>query len=169
VPDDVLPQFLPDPVRLAEALVTARLWKRVRGGYKFVPGVTHKIPLKQAVENERKLAAERQRRSREARSSRRDNGVSHGVSHSAQSNPDPRSSAEVVNLANGSSARASPDLIDLITTEIKTITGSEITPEWADRIAGEILKGRSIASPLAYVRSAIRSETDPRTRFLPLY
>ena len=35
VPDDVLPRLLPDSARLAEALVTAGLWKRTRGGYRF--------------------------------------------------------------------------------------------------------------------------------------
>jgi hypothetical protein len=35
VPDRVLPLLLPDSPRLARDLVTAGLWKRVRGGYKF--------------------------------------------------------------------------------------------------------------------------------------
>jgi hypothetical protein len=81
VPDDELPRLAPDAVKLAEALVTARLWRRVKGGYKFVPGVTHKIPARAAVERDRESAAERQRRRREAVSSRRDTTVTNAVSH----------------------------------------------------------------------------------------
>jgi len=39
----------------------------------------------------------------------------------------------------------------------------------ASRIARELLDGRSVASPAAYVREAIRNDPDPRKRFLPLY
>lgn len=83
IPHEILPTLYPDAVRLAAILVDKKLWKTVRGGHKFVPGVTHKMPTKDAVDKERKDAAERQRRSREARSSRRDRPVSDGVSPAA--------------------------------------------------------------------------------------
>lgn len=35
VPDHVLPRLLPDSAKLARALVTAGLWKRMQGGYTF--------------------------------------------------------------------------------------------------------------------------------------
>lgn len=35
VPDYVLPRLLPDSTRLAEMLITCRLWKRTKGGYRF--------------------------------------------------------------------------------------------------------------------------------------
>jgi hypothetical protein len=65
VPDDVLPRLFPDAVKLAEALVTEGLWKRVKGGYKIVQGTgLCKIQARSAVEQERKNAANRQRRRR---------------------------------------------------------------------------------------------------------
>jgi hypothetical protein len=63
VPDDVLPRLVPDAVKLAEELVTTGLWKRRRGAYKFHDFLARN-PSKEAVENERKKAAERQRRRR---------------------------------------------------------------------------------------------------------
>ncbi len=35
IPDHVLPRLLTDAATLAQELVTARLWRRVRGGYRF--------------------------------------------------------------------------------------------------------------------------------------
>lgn len=64
VQDEVLPQLFPDSVRLAEALVTARLWKRVKGAHKFIQDGLCKIPSRQAVERDRTGAAERKRRQR---------------------------------------------------------------------------------------------------------
>jgi len=92
VPDDVLPRLLPDAVKLAEELVTAGLWKRRKGGYRFHDW-TKKNPSKTAVENERKAAAERQRRRRQAMSSRRDKGVTHGVSTPAPARTSYRSTS----------------------------------------------------------------------------
>jgi hypothetical protein len=202
VPDDVLPQLAPDPVKLAEALVTARLWKRVRGGYKFVPGATHRIPSKQAVENERKLSAARKRKQRSRHAdvtpmsrpgtavdngtfaggeerkprsdpvrSRRDMAVTPTVTHGVtldRSDPDPPGGS-VVNPPQDRNGRAPPELIDMIMNEILAATGRHITPEWAQRTHDHILAGRAVASPAGYIRQAIRSEPDPKTRFLPLY
>lgn len=169
VPDDVLPWLFPDAPRLAEALVTARAWRRVKGGHKFVPGVTHKIPSRTAVENDRKAAAERQRRRRGGELSRRDSGVTNGVSHSAQSSPSPdvyRSVVDHVAVGNG---RASPEMIDLIMEEIEMATGRRISAEYAQRTYVNIIGSRQPDNPAAYLRKAIRNEPDPRKRFLPLY
>jgi hypothetical protein len=76
---------------------------------------------------------------------------------------------DVVNLGNGSSTRASPDVIDAITQTILEVTGRHITPEWADRIANEVIGRRVTSSPAAYVAKAIRNDPDPKRRFLPLY
>ena len=168
VPDDVLPRLLPDAVKLAEALVGSGLWRRARGGYKFT-GVTEKIPTRKAVENERKAAAERQRRSREARSSRRDSGVTSSVSHSAQSNPSPDGYGSVVDQRAGGNGRATPEMIDLIMKEIEIATGKRIDAEWAQLTYANIVGRRHPDNPAAYIRSAIRNEPNPRTRFLPNY
>jgi len=73
---------------LAATLVRTRLWHRARGGWTIHDYLDYN-PSREAVENERKHAAERQRRRREASPSRRDNGVTHGVSTSAPTRPDP--------------------------------------------------------------------------------
>jgi len=152
---------------LAAELVTAGLWKRMKGGYRFVPGETCKIPSQQAVDNARKLKAERQNRWREGQRRRRVDASTDASQDVHQSGSDLM--ADVVNQGAGGNARASPDVIDMIITEIHAATGRSIDADWAGRVAAEVLKGRSTASPLAYIRKAIRSETDPRTRFLPQY
>lgn len=84
VPDAYLESLSPDAPMLAGELVAAGLWKRRKGGYQFHDW-QKKNPTKEAVENERNAAAERQRRRRKALMSRRDsqgdsrsdNGVSH--------------------------------------------------------------------------------------------
>ena len=155
------------PETLAETLIRTTLWRRVRGGWKM-PDYLDYNPSKMAVDKERKAAAERQRRRREVVVSRRDSRRDTAVSHSAPSRPD-LSMADQSDLGTSGSARASPDLIDLIMTEILGTTGRHITAEWAQNIADHVLTGRTTASPLAYVRQAIRSEPDPKKRFLPLY
>ena len=169
--------FIPEQVallygtrKLADTLVQAKLWRRARGGWRM-PDYLDYNPSKESVDKERKAAAERQRRSREARLSRRDSGVTNGVSPPAPSRSVPGDPAvDVVNRANGSSqARASPEVIDSIIKEILDVTGRHITEEWAQRVANHILDGRTPANPAAYIRQAIRNDPDPRRRFLPLY
>lgn len=169
--------FIPEQValqygtpKLADTLVQARLWRRTRGGWRM-PDYLDYNPSKEAVDKERKAAAERQRRRREAITSRRDNGVTNGVSPPAPSRPVPVDPVvDVVNRTNGgSNGRASPDVIDAIQNQIHETTGRHITEDWAQRIAAELLQGRSTASPAAYVRQAIRNDPNPRQRFLPLY
>lgn len=88
VPDHVLPRLLPDSATLARALVTAGLWSKVRGGHKFHDWTDYN-PSKQAVENERRASAERQRRWREAKRNGRSNAVTDGVTNAAPTRPVP--------------------------------------------------------------------------------
>lgn len=100
------------------------------------------------------------------------NAVTNGVSNAppVPSRPEDQSVVDLVNLSNGGKhARASPETITIITSEILAITGRTITPDWAQRIAAELLKDRTPAHPAAYIRQAIRNEPDPGKRFLPLY
>jgi hypothetical protein len=76
---------------------------------------------------------------------------------------------EVVNQSNGSSGRASPELIDLIITEVQNVTGHRLDAEWAQRTYANIVGGRRPSNPAAYLQKAIRDEPDPAKRFLPLY
>ena len=128
-------------------------------------------PSKEAVDKERKAAAERQRRRREAMPSRRDSRRDNSVSHTTPSRPVPDDPVvDVVNRVNGGSPpRASPEVIDSIIKEILDVTGRHITEEWAQRVAAHILDGRTPANPAAYIRQAIRNDPDPKRRFLPLY
>jgi hypothetical protein len=167
--------FIPEQValqygspELAESLVRAKLWRRVRGGWRM-PDYLDYNPSKQAVDKDRKAAAERQRRRREAMSSQRDNGVTHAVSPPAPSRarPGPKT-ADVVNRTNGSTPWP-PELIASIIREVRDVTGRSISDDWACRVASELLKGRTPANPGAYIRQAIRNDPNPRLRFLPLY
>jgi len=157
------------PETLADTLVRAKLWRRARGGWRM-PDYLDYNPSKQAVDNGRRNAAERQRRRREALLSRRD---SQGDSHDPLSRPVPDTGGSVVDpvTAGNGRARASPDdqIVHMIMDEIHAATGRHITPEWAARTYHLILSGRDPDKPAAYIRSAIRNDPDPRKRFLPLY
>lgn len=152
---------------LAEELVTAGLWRRRRDGYVFHDW-SSKNPSRKEVEAMRGkkaaagrkggLASGKTRSKNEARASPL-------VEPPSRSHPGFKT-ADVINRTNGSYP---PELIDSIISEVKTITGRSITEEWAARVAAELLKDRSPASPAAYVRQAIRNEPNPRVRFLPLY
>lgn len=80
VPDNVLPLLSPDAPMLAGELVAAGLWKRRKGGYQFHDWQARN-PSKQAVENERKNNAERQKRWREAHGNGDRNAVTNGVTN----------------------------------------------------------------------------------------
>jgi hypothetical protein len=154
--------FIPEQVALqygtpalAEALVQSKLWRRVRGGWRM-PDFLDYNPSKQAVDKERKQAAERQRRRREALMSQRD------------SREDSRPSVDVVNRTNGTSTQTPTAVIDAIIKEIHEQTGKVIDPDWAHRIAAELVTP-GIANPAAYVRTCIRNEPNPSLRFLPHY
>ena len=195
VPDHVVASLGGTP-ELAAELAAAKVWRRARGGYRFIQDGTCKIPSPEAVENSRKSKAERQARWREKRrrdDARVDAGVdavdnsklkpgernrsSQGRSRQAVDastapstwypGPDPGVDpvVDVINRTNASSdARASPETIESIITEIRDTTGRIIDAAWAARIAADVLGDRPVASPAAYIRQAIRREPH---RFLP--
>ena len=86
VPDNFLESLTADWPMLAGELVAAGLWKRRRGGYQFHNWADYQ-PSKQAVENERRNNAERQRRWRQAQSNGHRNGVTDSVTNSAPTQP----------------------------------------------------------------------------------
>src|ERR1700722_4563451 len=99
--------FVPEQVallygspELADKLVTAKLWRRARGGWRM-PDYLDYNPSRQAVDNDRKNAANRQRRRREVGVSRRASPRDSRVSHTTPSRPVPYI-ADVVNRTNGS-------------------------------------------------------------------
>lgn len=167
--------FIPEQValqygtrKLADSLVKAKLWRRVRGGWRM-PDYLDYNPSKQAVDKERKAAAERQKRRREHLMSRRDSRGDSRDPVPVRPGPDPR--VDVVNRTNGSNSngRDSPAVINAIMKEILETTGRHVTEDWAAKIATTLLDGHSAASPVAYVRQAIRNDPNPHQRFLPLY
>ena len=165
VPDHVLASFGGTP-KLAGELVTAKAWRRVRGGYRFIQEGTCKIPSPETVDKSRKLKTERQRRWRE---NQRRRDVDASTQASPGPDPSPNPVVDVVNQSNGNNGRASPDLIDLIITEVHAATGRYLDAEWAQRTYANIIGGRHPSNPAAYLRKAIRDEPDPAKRFLPLY
>lgn len=123
-------------------------------------------PSKQAVDKERKQAAERQRRRRDALMSRRD---SRGDSQdSVPVRPGPDVVVDVVSRSNGSSTHDATAVIDAIIKELHDKTGKLVDPAWAQRIAAELVTP-GVANPAAYVRQCIRNDPNPAMRFLPQY
>jgi len=73
---------------LADSLVQAKLWRRVRGGWQM-PDYLDYNPSAEQVKQERKNAAERQKRRRDALMSRRDSQGDSRVSHRTPTRPYP--------------------------------------------------------------------------------
>lgn len=92
---------------LAAELVSAGLWEKRRGGgWKFHEWES-KNPTREAVEKDRKAAAERQRRSREGKSSHRDSRSDNVVSHTTPTRRVGRSKSDLPDPSRGT-ARAGP-------------------------------------------------------------
>ena len=113
---------------LAETLVRTKLWRRTRGGWRM-PDYLDYNPSKEAVDKERKNAADRQRRSREAKLSRRDSRRDNGVSHTAPTRPDPCEGSVVTDPERAPTARAPTP------KPISSINGARQPPPLADVLA----------------------------------
>lgn len=88
--------FIPEHVallygtpELIETLVEAKLWRRARGGWRM-PDYLDYNPSKDAVDNDRKNKAERQKRWRERQSRRVTNGVTDASEDGAPTRPAPK-------------------------------------------------------------------------------
>lgn len=77
------------------------------------------------------------------------------------------SNGAVVNQSSDRYAR--DDLIEMIISELRQSTGRTVDRIWAEKTRDYILQDRHVSDPAAYIRQAIRSDPDPKTRFLPLY
>jgi hypothetical protein len=111
VPSALLARFTSDPQRAARELVRRGLWLRVRGGFQFHDWHDYQ-PTRQAVENERKMKTERQRRWREAKRRRQvdaPTGASRDASKdAAPSPPRPEGSGAGTAPKRAANGRASP-------------------------------------------------------------
>lgn len=173
VPDYVLASLGGSP-ELAAELVAAGLWSRMRGAHVFHDWTEWGNDPRDAVLRKRAQAAERQRRFRSSHAA--SNGVSHApvtrdkrVSHSSQSNP--VSELDVSDQVGVSDrASVSDDVTETIIKAIYERTSRVISPDWAAKIAANIL-GRAghVRSQAAYCARAIAAEPDPAARFLPAY
>jgi hypothetical protein len=195
VPAGITARLCDDHLAAVRELVERGLWKRTRGGYRFHDWRNYQPSKEEATAAQEKKSSggrlgnhRRWHTGRGVRdpdcpycqpgqaSDNRSDTDRHtdGVTESGAnppSRPDPsRSMAEVGNQSSGSkNGKATEATADLIITEIRKATGRDITPQWAMQIRRHLLDGRSPADPGAYVRSAIRNEPNPRTRFLELY
>jgi hypothetical protein len=96
------------PETLAQTLARTKLWRRTRGGWRM-PDYLEYNPSKQAVENDRKLKAERQKRWRETRGRRLTNASRDASKDGSPTRPAPKEAGReghpTRSAANG---RASP-------------------------------------------------------------
>jgi len=161
------------------ALVTAGLAEPVPGGFQMHDYLEHQRSRAEVLElkEKRRKAGEKGGRAKANAKQVLEQTLDHLLQQNASKSvaeaeaeaEADKSLADVHDQSNGRYARADDDLIDLIITELRTATGRTIDRQWAAKTRDYILSGRTIADPAAYVRQAIRSEPDPRTRFLPLY
>jgi hypothetical protein len=161
---------------LAETLVKTRLWRRVRGGWKM-PDFLDYNRSKDEVLDERKSNAKRQARHRNkqktAGQTASGNGVTNTVSHTVSnarpvpSRPVPSSRVKSVGRLTQGDARENDDdhkITQAVIDAIHANTGRTVEPDWAERVARQILAGRSPNNPVAYIAASIRDDPD---RYLP--
>jgi hypothetical protein len=74
--------------------------------------------------------------------------------------------ADVGDQSSARTYAADDDLTKIIIDEIHHAAGREIDAAHAEAIAANILNGRTPDDPIAYVRTVIRREPDPRARWL---
>lgn len=101
---------------LAGTLVRTKLWHRARGGWQIHDYLDYN-PSREAVENERKAAAERQKRRREAMPSRRESRRDTAVSTPAPTRPVPY-------VSTGSNQRAGPGYPQARKPEVNPLDGA---------------------------------------------
>lgn len=193
IPKHVLPRLMPRPDRFAHELIKLGLWVDQANGYQFHDWADYNPTRSEALAvHERKSSGGsigNHRRWHEARGRvdpacrycrptdrSTDHTSDRSTDHSTESvanrpsRPVPsRRDVGTTSRPSTASRRASENDDD--TTIDKTIietlaaeTGRTVTPEWAARIRHQILDGRAIEKPLAYIARAIRER--PR-EFLP--
>lgn len=138
---------------LAARLVEAKLWHRTRGGWNIHDYLDYN-PSREAVEKERKAAAERQRRRRDGIVSRRDSQRDTAVSHTTPTRPDPYISGSVGAEANRwpSNAR-SPASKNPSSRTVEEATG--LPPDHRPA------RPENAAAAIAAARQALARRSDP--------
>jgi hypothetical protein len=160
-----------------QMLVKRGLARRVRGGYQMHDYLEHQRSRAEVLElkEKRRKAGEK---GGHAKASATASAIASAKQVLYQNASKPLAEAEAeaeadflgADVGNQSSDRnARDDLTDLIINELRMVTGRIIDRQWAAKTRGYILDGRHPADPAAYIRTVIRNEPDPKTRFLPLY
>jgi hypothetical protein len=169
--------FIPDSVALllgtrkqAAALVACGLWTNCDGGFQFHQwSEAGRQPTRETVENERKSAAERQRRSR---LSRRDSPVTHdeghAVSSAAPSRPVPTRPSGDVNASSSVLETAAPSDddggvsgatadVERVRVAVLANCARRVSDHQAFLVMGSILQKARVAprDPMAYVLRSI--------------
>lgn len=106
--------FVPEQVallygspELADKLVTAKLWRRARGGWRM-PDYLEYNPSHEAVDNDRKQKAERQKRWRESQRRRVTGRVTNSSEDTAPTRPAPKEAGRATPDPSRANGRASP-------------------------------------------------------------
>lgn len=108
IPDHVLPRLLPDAATLARELVTAGLWKRTRGGYRFHDWNDFN-PVAEAVQAERAAARERMRSLRSRRKEGATSGDRNFYEQSSKKHRESREKSPSQSSLAGQDANGSPE------------------------------------------------------------
>jgi len=192
VPDHALGLLGGSP-ELADELVTAGLWKRTRGGYRFhdwdryQPDATEEKGRKSIagqVGNHRRWHTNKGVVDPKCAYCQEEQGIA-GGSHlrsppdrsteSLRNRPVPGPGPSLVSVGNqsaGRNARGDPEIDEILKMIIETLydqTDHVVSASWAVKVRDTILTGQPVDDPVAYVKAAIENEPDPKTRFLEHY
>ena len=147
---------------LADALVKTKLWRRTRGGW-IMPDYLDFNPSKEAVENERRAKAERQKRWREGQR-RRVTNPSSDASQDALVTPAPtrplytsvRTKPQVVGRAPPENDRQKKINYEELASRLHPLIGT-VDADYAQRIAATVLANTNgdIANPINYITAAV--------------
>jgi hypothetical protein len=183
VPDYALPRLIPDSAELAAELVRTGLWKKVKSGHRFHDWNDYN-PNSSDVKKDRDAARERMRKLRanrkapaqaangsgEQKPNVRENFADRSQPRPVPSRPvlggPPSRHLQVADARendrddDGADARTEDRIIGLLAE----LTGRTVDRSWASHVRSQILDGRRVDRPAAYVDRAIRER--PR-HFLP--
>lgn len=160
VPDYALPRLLPDAAQLADKLVTCRLWKRTKGGYRFHDWGDYN-PSAEDVNKERESARERMRNLRAQRkanpkpagrppkrSGEQPANVRENFAEGSQPRPDPtRTTTPATYGPPGRNARAPdepppsdspPTRVEVLIAEYRDNSPRGVPSRQAEKLAAEI-------------------------------
>ncbi len=183
VPDYAIPRLLPGGVELAEQLVTCRLWRRAKGGFRFHDWASYN-PSSDSVKTQRDSARDRMRKLREARRANQETAgqeedcsgehsanVLENFADSSQPRPDPtRSSSGTTPKKTSSSSdakrgtrissdfRVTPEMVSWASSECPLVDGRRETERFIDYWKGKSGKDATKVDWIATWKNWFRKE-----------